>query len=89
MRNKALYEAILQIKTLEECDAFFQDIATDKELDDFSDRLYVAKLLIDGNTYEQISEKTNVSSATIARINRAITYGKGGYKTIIQRIKRD
>lgn len=89
MRNKALYEAILQIKTLEECDAFFQDIATDKELDDFSDRLYVAKLLLAGNTYEQISEKTNVSSATIARINRAITYGKGGYHTIIQRTKRD
>lgn len=88
MRHKDFYEAILAIKTLEEAQSFFKDIATDKELDDFSDRLHVAQLLLDKMTYEQISETTKMSSATIARINRAITYGDGGYKTIIERLKK-
>ncbi len=89
MKRKNFYEAILQIKTLEEAENFFKDIATDKELDDFSDRLIVAQRLLMGQTYETISKDTKMSSATIARINRAITYGKDGYRTILDRMKKD
>ena len=89
MKHKTLYEAILNIQTLEEAEQFFNDIATDKERDDFSDRLKVAMLLLDGKTYETIQKETRISSATIARVNRAITYGNGGYKTILDRIKKD
>ena len=89
MKHKTLYEAILKIQTLEEAEQFFNDIATDKERDDFSDRLRVANLLLKGKTYETIQKETRISSATIARVNRAITYGNGGYKTILDRIKND
>ncbi|HLV49640.1 MAG TPA: YerC/YecD family TrpR-related protein [Erysipelothrix sp.] len=89
MKHKTLYEAILKIQTLEEAEQFFNDIATDKERDDFSDRLRVANLLLKGKTYETIQKETRISSATIARVNRAITYGNGGYKTILDRIKKD
>lgn len=89
MKHKTLYEAILKIQTLEEAEQFFNDIATDKERDDFSDRLKVADLLLKGKTYETIQKETRISSATIARVNRAITYGNGGYKTILDRIKKD
>lgn len=87
MRHKELYEAILSLKNLEEVESFFNDIATDSELDDLSDRLNVAKLLLEGQTYEQITMSTQISSATIARVNRAITYGDNGYKTVIDRLK--
>lgn len=87
MRHKELYEAILSLKNLEEAESFFNDIATDSELDDLSDRLSVAKLLLEGQTYEQITMSTQISSATIARVNRAITYGDNGYKTVIDRLK--
>lgn len=89
MEHKLLYEAILKLETIEDCHDFFEDIATKKEISDFSDRLKVAKLLLDGKTYETINQETLISSATIARVNRSITYGTGGYKRIIERIKKD
>ncbi len=89
MKHKDLYEAILKLETLEDCHDFFEDIATKKEINDFSERLKVAKHLLDGETYETITQKTNVSSATIARVNRSISYGTGGYQRIIERTKKD
>ena len=88
MRHEELFKAILSLETMDECEAFFRDIATDSELDGFSDRLHIAKLLIEGQTYEQITTLTQISSATIARVNRAITYGDNGYRTAIERISK-
>ena len=89
MEHKDFYEAILKLESLEECHDFFEDIATKKEISDFSDRLNVAKLLLDGKTYEAINKETLISSATIARVNRSISYGTGGYKHIINKLKKD
>lgn len=85
---KPLFEAILKLESVEECNRFFEDLCTIRELKDMSDRLEVAKLLLAGDTYESISEKTKVSSATISRINRCIQYGNGGYAEVISRTKR-
>ena len=82
-----LCEAILSLKTREECYAFPEDICTIKELLEMSQRLSVAKLLSRGMSYSQISQKTGVSTATISRISRCIEYGSGGYKMIIERLQ--
>jgi len=91
MENKRqysrLFEAILTLKSEKECTEFFEDLCTIKELDDMCDRLEVAQCLIDGDTYEIISKKTKMSSATISRVNRCIQYGTGGYRKILGRIK--
>ncbi len=79
----SLFEHVLKLETLEECANFFDDLCTINEVNDMADRLEVAKFLIDGLTYEQIEEKTKMSSATISRINRCILHGNGGYRTII------
>jgi len=84
---KRLFDAILSLKTEKECAEFFDDLCTIKELDDMHDRLDVAQCLIDGDTYETISKKTKMSSATISRVNRCIQYGTGGYRKILGRIK--
>lgn len=84
---KRLFDAILSLKTEKECAEFFEDLCTIKELDDMHDRLDVAQCLIDGETYETISKKTKMSSATISRVNRCIQYGTGGYRKILGRIK--
>lgn len=88
MRHIKLYEAIMKLESLEDCEDFLKDLATEKELQDFSDRLEVATLLLEGHTYEQISLATKMSSATIARVNRAILYGNGGYKKVIKGIEK-
>lgn len=83
------YNAILKLKTVDECDAFFSDICTIKELQDLEQRLYVASLLSEGKNYQEITELTSVSSATISRVNRCLVYGKGGYKLVLEREKED
>lgn len=82
-----LCKALLSLKTQEECYAFLEDICTIKELLEMSQRLSVAKLLSQGMSYAQISQKTGVSTATIGRISRCIEYGNGGYKMIIERLQ--
>ena len=81
--NDNFYKAIMSLKNEDSCRRFFEDICTPKELKDLGDRLKVAELLVEGKTYEKITEETGMSSTTIARINRALVHGEGGYKEVI------
>ena len=83
-----LYEAILTLKTPEECRAFFQDLCTVAELRAMAQRLEVAQLLDEGLIYNDILQRTGASSATISRVNRALQYGADGYKTVLPRLKK-
>ncbi len=83
-----LYEAILTLKTPEECRAFFLDLCSAAELRAMAQRLEVAQLLDEGLIYNHILERTGASSATISRVNRALQYGADGYKTILPRLKK-
>lgn len=84
--HSELYKAILSLKTEEDCKAFFGDLCTEKELDSMSQRVIAAKLLLDGNTYEKIIAKTEISSATLSRVSRCVKYGDG-YKRILSKDK--
>lgn len=83
-----LFQAILSLKTPEECYAFFEDVCTIKELQDISQRFEVAQLLSAGQSYLQISAKTGASTATIGRVNKCLHYGTGGYRTALDAIKQ-
>ena len=86
--TKALFEAILSLENMEECDTFFEDLCTMKELADMAQRLEAAKMLLDGKTYEQIVREVEISTATISRINRCIQYGSGGYRDTIEKVQK-
>ena len=83
------YKAVLALKDEEECRKFFDDVATIKEVIDLSARLEVARMLDSGAVFSEISRETGASSATISRVNKCLTYGEGGYKIVIDRIKED
>ena len=83
-----LFEAILQLKTTEDCYNFFEDICTIKELQDMAQRLDVAFLLTEGLNYQKIAQEVNVSTATISRVSKCLNYGNGGYRNAIEAIKR-
>ncbi|MGN0577908.1 MAG: YerC/YecD family TrpR-related protein [Ruminiclostridium sp.] len=85
--RKFLYEAILQLKNMEECEAFFEDLCTVQELASISQRLVVAKLLTEDKVYSDIVEKTSASTATISRVNRTLQYGRDGYNVVFNRLK--
>ncbi len=81
-----LYQAILSLRSEEECDAFFQDLCTISELRAMSQRMEVAVLLDQGLIYNDILQRTGASSATISRVNRALQYGANGYKAVLPRL---
>lgn len=82
-----LCEAILSLKTREECYKFFEDIFTINELKAVEQRLQVAKMLKQKKTYSEIAGKTGASTATISRVNRCLNYGSDGYNIVLDRIK--
>lgn len=84
---KELYNAILSLENEEECRLFFEDICTMKELETMTQRLQVAKMLLDGKTFNEIVQATGASTTTISRVNRCLNYGDGGYKNIIEKCK--
>ena len=43
-------------------------------------------MLKQGITYEEIVDKTGVSTATISRVKRALDYGEDGYNIILDRM---
>lgn len=83
-----LFKTILRLETIDECYAFFEDLCTIKELKEISQRLEVAFLLHEGLNYQEVANKTNVSSATISRVKKCLEYGSGGYQTAIKKSRR-
>ena len=86
---KELYRAVLALQTEEECAAFFDDICTYQELEALAQRLEVAILLSEGNSYINVNKLTGASTATICRVSKALNYGDGGYNPVIERMKRN
>ena len=84
---ETLFEAIIQLKTVDECFDFFEDLATINEILSLSQRFEVARMLRQHKTYLEIAEKTGASTATISRVNRSLNYGNDGYDLAIQRIQ--
>ncbi|MBQ6937106.1 MAG: hypothetical protein IJN36_01175 [Clostridia bacterium] len=81
---KKLYDAVLSLKTEEDCRMFFEDICTIKELETMSQRLEVARMLMGGSTFNEIVAATGASTTTISRVNRCLNYGDGGYRLVIK-----
>lgn len=80
------FKAILQLKDIEECYRFYEDICTVKEIQSIAQRLEVAKLLRMNRTYNEIEAETGASTATISRINRSLNYGSDGYNLVLDRL---
>lgn len=87
-RQKLLFEALLTLKTPEECKLFLEDICTIKELQAMQQRFEVACQLDAGKNYNAVYADTGVSSATICRVNKCLVYGDGGYRTVLERLKK-
>ena len=85
--NNELYQALLTLKTPEECYQFFLDICTQAEMKAMEQRFDVAKMLRAGSIYHDILEETSASSATISRVNRSLLNGSGGYEMVFKRLE--
>lgn len=80
-----MYEAILKLKSVEECELLFKDMCTGKELAAIAQRYMVAKMLDDEATYAAIVDATGASTATISRVKRSLEDGEG-YGIVFSRL---
>lgn len=85
--GKALFKALLALKTEEECKKFLRDLLTENEIKEFANRWLVARMLDKKVNYLEIEKETGMSSTTIARINKWLTKGLGGYQLMIDKLK--
>lgn len=81
-----LYKAIVELNNTEECSKFFRDLLTLEEIEEAARRWKVARMLNNDKSFLEISDETNMSSATIARVNFWIHHGQGGYKLMLNRL---
>lgn len=81
-----LYEAIMTLKSAEECQMFFEDLCTIKEIDDMTQRIEVAEMLNENKSYQEVAKTTGASTATICRVNKCLNYGSNGYKLVLERM---
>lgn len=91
-RNEIIFDliyAIANCKNVEEAAMFMEDLLTESELEFISRRLRIAKLLLNGKTYEDIKDSLHVSESTIAKIAAWLS-GKGdGFRKIIKTFPKD
>ena len=83
---RSLMDAVLTLKTREECFDFFEDVCTINELLAIAQRLEVSRRLRLGETYLEICDRTGASTATISRVNRSLNFGNGGYDMVLDRM---
>lgn len=81
-----LIRALASVKTVQEGYDLMEDLCTIKEIIDMAQRFEVATLLTQGKNYQQIAKQTGVSTATISRVNKSLSYGNGGYQIVFDRL---
>ena len=81
-KTEELYQLIAETTDPEDIRALFDDLCTRKEIENMAERVFAAKLLMEGNTYNQVIAQANISSATLSRVSRCVQYGKGYSKLL-------
>ncbi len=89
VNTEALCDALLCLKEPEEACAFLRDLLTPEEVAEFGRRWLAARLLARKVTYTEIQEQTGLSSTTIARVQKWLTQGAGGYKLVLKRLVKN
>ena len=79
---EAMLQLILDLSSMEDCRALFEDLCTRKEMEKMAERVYAARLLMEGKTYNQVIAQTDISSATLSRVSRCVQYGNGYSKLL-------
>jgi TrpR-related protein YerC/YecD len=83
-KKEALYQLLAKTSEPGDIAALMEDMCTLKELENMAERLFTARLLMEGCTYNQIMAQADISSATLSRVSRCVQQGKGYSKLLKQ-----
>jgi TrpR-related protein YerC/YecD len=77
--QKLVVDSFYKVKTKKDLNNFIEDLFSQEETLDLAQRLKIAKLILEGKTYEEIAAEIPVSTSTISKIGQVIKFGKGGF----------
>jgi len=91
--QKLVVDSFYKVRTKKGLNSFIEDLFSPEETLDLAQRLKIAKLILDGKTYEEIAAEIPVSTSTISKIGQVIKFGKGGFillqnSTKAQKVKK-
>lgn len=81
-----LWNTITLIENREEAVSFLKELLTPTEVRMFAKRIQIAKMLLEGYKYQDITPHVRVTSSTISSVNNQLQFGNGGYIKIIERL---
>jgi TrpR-related protein YerC/YecD len=81
---QSLCRALASCKSPAAVADLLRDIGTLTELQAWSERLEVARLLAAGRTYREIADATGASTTTVTRVARFLQGGEGGYRRLLK-----
>ncbi|EKE14258.1 MAG: TrpR like protein, YerC/YecD [uncultured bacterium] len=87
-KEKFLARAFLKLKNEQEVANFLRDLLTIKEMEEFANRLEMAKLLKEGMSYKAIAKKLKVSTTTVTRTAHWLFHGCGGYNIALKKLSK-
>lgn len=84
-----LYRLFAEIDNPDDFRLLLDDLCTYKEIEQMAGRIAAAKLFMEGKTYNQVIEATNISSATLSRVSRCVQRGAGYRKFLSKAGNKD
>ena len=84
-----LYQTVLNLNSIEECERFFEDLCTIREITDMAQRLEAAVLWDRKVSYQTIAKQVGISTATIGRVSKCLNYGAGGYRLVLDKLQKE
>lgn len=88
-KMQQLLLAIVMVSNKSQAKAVLRDLLTEKEIEEFANRLQIAKLLKAGTPYDDIQKQVPVSTTTIARISKWLSQGAGGYDMVLRALETE
>jgi TrpR-related protein YerC/YecD len=82
------YSIVTLLESKEEVKNFFKDLLSVSEALMLGRRIKIAKLLIEGSSYQTITSEIGASHATIAGVQRWLDAGFGGYLKAIGNLNK-
>lgn len=84
--TKAVFQAILKLKTVKECEDFFRDLMTLHEIEEVAERFRIARMLDKNMSYLEIADRVKASTTTVTRVAHWLRHGRGGYRFVLDRL---
>lgn len=85
--KKLVVEVLKKLKSEKDLSNFIDDLLTEEEILDLAQRIKIGKLILEGKSYDEISEKIGTSASTVSKIGQVLKYGKGGLEKTLSKHK--